>query len=75
MEKRRDKRGSDAQELEKQEKIEERVDKNHNYNTKTSVSMTKKANYTVLQRFHDGGNDFHLFSPFPRHNKSAEKIY
>ncbi len=36
--------------------------------------MTKKANYTVLQRFRDGGNDFQLFSPFPRHNKSADSF-
>ena len=74
MEKRRDERGSNAQKLEKQEDIEKKADKNHDFNTKTSVSMTKKANYTVLQRFHDGGNDFQLFSPFPRHNKSADSF-
>ena len=37
--------------------------------------MTKKANYTFAKDFHDGENDFHLLSSFPRHNKSAEKLY
>ena len=74
-EKRRGKRGSNVLELEKQENIEERADKNHDFNTKTSISMTKKANYTFAKHFHGGGNDFHLLSSFPRHNKSAEKLY
>ena len=66
MEKRRDKRASNAQELEKQQNIEDRADKNHDFNTEMSIFMTKKANYTVLQRFHHGGNDFHLlFVKFP----------
>ena len=75
MEKRRDERESDAQKLEKQEDIEERADKNHDFNTKTFVSMTKKTNCTFAKHFHGGENDFHLLSSFSRHNKSAEKIY
>ncbi len=74
-EKRRDKRRIDAQELEKQENIDERADKNHDFNTKTSISMTKKANYTFAKHFHGGENDFHLLSSFSPHNKSAGKLY
>lgn len=74
MEKRREKRRIDAQKLEKQKDIEEKAHKNHDFNTKTSISMTKKANYTFAKHFHGGENDFHLLSSFSPHNKSAEKI-
>ena len=75
-EKRKDKRGSNAQKLEKQEDIEKKADKNHDFNTKTCISMTKKANYTVLQRFHHGENDFHLlFVEFPALEMFSKDLY